>query len=279
MQTQLTPEQRKQRIETIVKVLAVGGLCLILGPVYLTLLHGMAAIVALGVFSVIGFVVINLIPAFARLVGNWRLKALKAVAAANPIESLENVYKQKQEALAASHDNITQTYAILSGLHDQIVEHDQQFPGKPSQYLEKYNKLSQLVDLRKRKYQQARANLAQFDEIIQEKRSDWKIAQTMAQANKLANVGEDFESKLMQDTALSTVQDGLNTAFAELDTALMDAEPIPGATVTVSPAVTPKAITNSPTAALPVLDLDGPSVTDAEVVPAKSSRRNKININ
>ena len=102
MATQLTPEQRKQRIETIVKVLSVAGLCLILGPVYLTMLHGMEALVALGVFSAIGFVAINLIPAFARLVGNWRLKALKAVAAANPIESLELIYRDKMNALAAS---------------------------------------------------------------------------------------------------------------------------------------------------------------------------------
>jgi hypothetical protein len=53
MATQLTPEQRKQRIETIVKILSVAGLCLILGPVYLTMLHGMEALVALGVFSAV----------------------------------------------------------------------------------------------------------------------------------------------------------------------------------------------------------------------------------
>ena len=67
----------------------------------------------LGVFSAVAFVIINLIPAFARLVGNWRLKALKAVAAANPIENLEMIYRDKMNALAASRENINATYAIL----------------------------------------------------------------------------------------------------------------------------------------------------------------------
>jgi hypothetical protein len=267
----LTPEQKAQRIQTVVKVAALGGLLVILGPVYITMLHGMMALAALALTAAVSFVVINLIPAFARLVGNWRLKALKAVAAMNPIESLEIIYRDKQAALSASYENIKQTYAILQGLHDQITEHDEKFPGKPSQYLDKYNKLKALVELRGKKYKQAKVNLAQFSDVIEEKRSDWQIAKTMAQANKLANVGEDFESKLMQDTALSTVQDGLNNAFAELDTALLDETPGGSATVTVSAASAPKVVTNSnSTVSMPDLDLES---DDSQPIIPKSHRK------
>lgn len=254
-------EQKRKRVETIAKIAGLGVLCLVLGPVYLTLLHGITALAALTGCAAGGFVIINFIPAFARLVGNWRLKALKAVAAANPIENLEMIYNEKQQALAASRENINQTYAILKSIYDQIQDHDNQFPGKPSQYLEKYQKLKALIEMRGAKYKQAKANLDQFSTVIDEKRSDWKIAQAMAQANKLANVGEDFETKLMQDTALSTVQDGLNNAFAELDTALLDA-PDTGATVTVSAAPAPKSITNS-TVELPEMNLDQGEVKDS----------------
>lgn len=264
----LTPEQRTKRIETAVKIAGVGGLLLILGPVYLTLLHGMMALAALGITSAVGFVIINLIPAFARLVGNWRLKALKAVAAMNPIENLEMIMQAKQLALAASRDNINQTYSILQGLFDQIKEHDERFPGKPSQYLEKYNKLKSLVEMRGEKYKRAKVNLSQFAEVIEEKRSDWKIAQTMAQANKLANVGEDFESKLMQDTALSTIQDGLNNAFAELDTALLDESQV--TPVVVSTTAQPKAITSSSTVSMPSMNLDS---IDVEEVPVRATNK------
>lgn len=65
-------------------------------------------------------------------------------------------------------------------------------------------------------------------------RSDWKVAQSFAKAMKLANVGEDFTSKLMADSALSAVQDGLNMAFSELDASLLD-DPAPPVTATVLP--------------------------------------------
>jgi len=220
-------------------------------------------------------VVINLIPAVARLVGNWRLKALKAVAAANPIENLEMIYRDKMNALAASRENINATYAILQDLYNQIKEHDATYPGKPSQWLDKYNKLKALVELRGEKYKASKVKLQDFSAIIDETRSDWKIAQTMAQANTLANVGEAFESQLMQDTALTTVQDGLNLAFAELDTALLDEAPT-SATVVAAPAA-PKAIAQTSSAcsvSMPQLDLEEPITIDAGPVPLKTSRRN-----
>ena len=91
-------ETKRKHIEMAMKVLGLGALCLILGPIYLTLLHGMAALVALGIASAVGFAVVNLLPAFAASVANWRLKALKAVAAANPIETLENQYAERESA-------------------------------------------------------------------------------------------------------------------------------------------------------------------------------------
>ena len=85
-----------------------------------------------------------------------------------------------------------------------------------------------------------------FAEVIDEKRSDWKIAQTMAEASKLANVGQDFQSKLLKDTALNTIQDGLNLAFSELETSLLDeqtgdrAKPTVEVTPTGQPLKSPK---------------------------------------
>ena len=222
MSKSLTPEQRAQRIEGIVKIAGFVALLLVLGPLYLTLLHGMAALAALLLCGALGFVAINFIPALARLVGVWRLKALKAIAAANPIEILEQRYQEREQALLGIRANITESYAILQGLWSQIQEHADNFPDRPSQYLEKYNKLKALVELRGKKYKKAQANLVTFGQFIEEKRSDWKIAQTMAKASQLAQVGEDFQSRLMQDTALTTIQDGLNMAFSELETSLLD---------------------------------------------------------
>lgn len=271
MSNQLTLDQRKKRIETIVKVLGLAGLCLILGPVYITLLHGMAALVALGVASLIGFTVVNFLPAFAALIANWRLKALKAVAAQNPIETLENQYAQRQDALLKIRDNIKEFHAVVAELWTQIQDHNQKYPNHPSQFVEKYTKMKALLALRSQKYKQAQSNLVAFGELLEEKRSDWKVAQSAAKAMKLANVGEDFTSKLMSDTALSTIQDGLNMAFSELEVSLLDEQPI---TAVPSAIAQSKIIVQLPEKAGPP-PLDLPDI-EVEAVPvAAAGRRSK----
>jgi hypothetical protein len=263
-------EQKRKNIETAVKILALVVVGFIVAPFIFIAIKGLlGAIIA----AVVGLVAINLAPSVAALVANWRLKALKAVAAANPIETLENQYADRQNALIGIRDNIKESYAVLQDLYAQIQEHDEKYPGKPSQNLDKYNKLKALIELRGKKYKQAQINLKAFGEVIEEKRSDWKIAQTMARASKLANVGEDFQSKLMQDTALITVQDGLNLAFSELETSLLDeqsTEPSP-----TQPAGAIAAPPSRPAAQIPektgppVLDLgfDENNILEAKVIP------------
>lgn len=148
MSNQLTLEQRRKRIETAAKVIGLAGVCLLLGPVYIILLHGMAALFALGAAAVVGFVAVNFLPVFAYHVANWRLKALKAVAAANPIETLENQYAQRQQAILAIRDSIKEFHGVVSDLWTQIQEHDRAYPNSPSQFAEKYAQMQALLALR-----------------------------------------------------------------------------------------------------------------------------------
>jgi hypothetical protein len=214
-------ETKKNKIEKVVKVAAALIVGFVVAPFIFIAIQGLVGLV---VAAGVALIAINLAPWFATTVANWKLKALKAAAAANPIETLENRYKERQEALVKIRENIKQSYAVLEGLYSQIQEHSERYPDRPSQYLTKYQKLKALVALRAEKYKTAQRNLVSYAELIEEKRSDWKIALTMAEASKLANVGEDFQSKLLQDTALTTIQDGLNVSFAELETSLLDEE-------------------------------------------------------
>jgi hypothetical protein len=266
-------EVKRKRIETAVKILALGVVGFFVAPFIFAAIGGM---IGLAIAGVVGLVAINLAPSVAVAVANWRLKALKAVAAANPIETLENRYQDRQSALAGIRENIKKSYSVLQELYAQIQEHSEKYPNRPSQYLEKYNKLKALIELRGKKYKQAQTNLVTFGELIEEKRSDWKIAQTMAAASELANVGEDFTSKLLQDTALNTIQDGLNMAFSELETSLLDEQPADGATV-ITVEATP-VTSGRKTAAInekcgpPTLDLG----FDADAIEMVPTQRQKI---
>lgn len=245
-------ENKRITIEKWSKRLGFVALCIFLGPFYLTILHGIGAIAALAVAGAIGLIGVNLLPAFSRMVANWKLKALKAVAAANPIETLENQYGERAEALISIRENIKEFHSVIQELWSQIEEHNQRYPNNPSQFLDKYNKMKELLELRSNKYKQAQANLKSFKELIEQKRSDWKVAQSAAKAMKLANVGESFQNELMKDTALNTIQDGLNLAFSELEVSLLDEETAP-TTVSVISVNSAKQITAK--AGPPSLDL------------------------
>jgi hypothetical protein len=253
MNKQINLEDRRKRIETLVKILGLAGVCLVLGPVYLIMMHGLAALTALGVAALFGFTAVQFLPVLSVQIANWRLKALKAVAAANPIETLENQYRQKQEALAVNLDSIKKFYCVIQELYKQIQEHDEAYPNKPSQFKDKYDKMVQLLEVRKYNYKKAKASLVSFGELLDEKRSDWKVACLLAKANQLAAVGEEFQTKLLQDTALSTIQDGLNMAFSELETSLLEDVPQPSISVTVKPQTQ---ITDKGSRHEPALDLE-----------------------
>lgn len=244
-------ELKRKNIEKWGKIagLAVAGF--IFAPFAYATVTGLISLVVVGTLALL---VVNIgVPWFAKSLANWRLKALKATAAANPIETLENQYAEREAALRKIRDNIKEFHAVVQELWGHIQEHNSLYPDRPSQFLDKYTKMKDLLALQSVKYKKAQANLQEFETVINAKRSDWKAAQSVAKAMKLANVGEDFQSKLLQDTALSTIQDGLNIAFAELEVSLLDQEQSDKVTVTVSPSLEPAQLTER--AGPPTLDL------------------------
>lgn len=252
-------ELKRKRIEAFVKIAALLAVGFVFQPFVFLAIKGLIGLIVAGIVSLFGVNVF--FPWFAMKVANWRLKALKHEASLNPIETLENAFKQKQEALDKSRDNIKQTFTIVQNLANQIKTHNERFPNRPSQHLERFNKLRTLTKLRESKYILAFQQLVAFGELIEEKRSDWEIAKSMAEADKLSAVGQDFESKLKQDAALASIEHGLNFAFSELDASLMDeaaqnrvAEAQGQTTVTVAAPANPRQLTER--AGPQTIDLD-----------------------
>jgi len=211
-------ELKRKRIEKIVG----GGLLLVIGfmvaPFIFVAIQGLVGLIAAGAVLAFSYYAA---PAVGRWLANMRIRSLKAVAAADPISTLQNAYAEKKDALTKQRENIKQLIAVGSKIFDQIQGYESRF-NKQSPRRVSYQQLQALIGVSKDKYARAQRNLVAFGEYIEEKTADWEIACSMAEASKLAKVGEDFVSKLMQDTAFTTIQDGLNLAFAELDASVMD---------------------------------------------------------
>ncbi len=247
-------EQKRQRIEKWAKIIGLATAGFLFAPFAVATISGLASLITVGI---IGLLTVNVgVPWFAMKLANWRLKVLKAEAAENPIETLENQYKERETALFEIRNNLQEFHGVVQSLYDEIKEHNSKYPNRPSQFQEKYEKMKQLLAIRGQKYKQAQANLKAFAEIIEEKRSDWKVALAAAKANKLANVGEDFMSKLMSDTAVDSVQNSLNTAFAELEVSLLDEQVTATPIIDITPLPTKMAKSIPEKCGPPTLDLN-----------------------
>jgi D-alanyl-D-alanine dipeptidase len=136
--------------------------------------------------------------------------------------------------------------------------------------------LRQLLVFQNDQYVVAKKNLADYADWLDEQRSEWKIAQSVAKAMKQAKATETFQTKLMHDAALDAVRTGINTAFAQIDSSLMEAQGNQP-TISTTPTATPiaKAQSTKELNAPPDLNLDlgSDNTVDAEVIPERRGRK------
>lgn len=245
-------EKKRKRIEALVKLLALGVTGFFVAPVIFITIKGLLGLI---VAAAIGSLMICFAPAVGAKLANWRLKALKAEASVNPIETLENQYSERSHALDAFLVNIKEFYAEIQNFHSEIEAYKTQFPNVECRFEPQYHKMVSLFRNRTEKYKSVQSSLKDFATVIEQKRSEWKVAQAAAKMSKAAGVGEDFLSKLMADTAIDSVQTGLNKAFAELEVSLLDEQ------VTVE---SPRVITSG--SSLPAFDLELETQPERELV-------------
>jgi len=223
MASELTPEQRKQRTELIVKIVGLLGVCLVLGPLAGTIAAGLGALAALLVGVAGIFVVWKFIPWFALKIGNARLKAIKAEAMKNPVETLQNQLVEKRKSLDSFKENIRVFAAQVLSFSDEVKKYVKDGLEDAQTYVEQLAKMKKVLELRQQRYKDAEQTLVEFEETIQRTDRKWKMACAAAKMNEAAGEIEgDVFDKICIETAMSSVQDKLNQSFADLEIALMD---------------------------------------------------------
>jgi hypothetical protein len=223
LKTQLSPEQRKERTELAVKVAGLLGVCLVLGPLATIIASGLGALAALMVGAAGVFTVWKFLPWFALKVGNARLKAIKAEAARNPVETLQTDYQKRMSALEEFRAKIVVFTGEVNGFAEKLKMFGEKYPADVPKFRDQLSKMRSLLELRKTKYQQAMKNLAAYALEIEKADAIWKMGCAAAALTDAAGMTEtDFFQKIQVETAMASVQTNLNEAFAELEVSLMD---------------------------------------------------------
>jgi hypothetical protein len=223
MNSTLTPEQRKKRTELIVSSIGLFGLCLFLGPLVSTLVAGGMALAGLIAGGAAIFTVWKMLPWFAMKIGNLQLKAIKAEAMKNPVETLQNKLVEKQKALDTFKEQIRIFSGQIMTFGSQVAQYVKDGLEDAPLYMSQLEKMKQLLQLRQERYLEAKESLAEFQKTIERTDRKWKMACAAAAMNEAAGQIEgDVFDQICVETAVDSVQQKLNQSFADLELALLD---------------------------------------------------------
>lgn len=221
-------DQKRKRTELLVKGAALCAIAFVFAPFVATVVTGLVGLIVVGTISC---TLIFFAPVAAQMAGNLRLKMIKAEAARNPMETLQNDLKDKTVVLDNRKNAIERLNGQIRTFSDKVDGLKERFGANDSGYI----KLSRdLVDLRRvytssvSKWNEAHKQLGLYEDEIERAGMIWDAAQAAAAARETSGLTEDeFFAKLRTETAFDSIQNNYNTALAAIDTALDDGKSRP----------------------------------------------------
>jgi hypothetical protein len=214
MPTNLTPEQQAARRGKIAQWIAFAVAGFLFMPFAYATIGGMLALIICGSLS---FVTWKFLPIFERKVMNMRLKALKAEAAANPVETLQNNEQRAAEALEKKKKGLIDFKAGVRSYANQVDSFKRRWPADGPKYDAILAQLRVTEVKFEEKYNQSLKNLQDFHLEIEKAEAEWNLGNTAAQARGVAMTQGDFDDIISTKTALTSVQLNLDRALSDLD--------------------------------------------------------------
>jgi hypothetical protein len=210
-----TLEEKKQKIASYAKW-GLGALAaFVVAPVIFLVVKG---IVGLMIAGLLGLVVINAAPFVAMKLANWKIKAIKYEAGANPIETLENLLIAKREAFNVAVTEVTKGVAARDDFAVKTRAFARQYPARAAEFEQKLAAMTALIERKKDALQAAQTQLKLADDKLDEMRAYWDMSQAAQAANAAVQMDTgDLYERMKADTAYDAVMSSFNQAFAELE--------------------------------------------------------------
>ncbi len=185
---------------------------------------GTAAVLASGALAfLVGIIVINAMPVASMKIANWRLRALKAEAERNPIETLQSQQLELVTALDNEANAIKSFDTEVSNFRSSLQkELDNGFPDAAASGLPTLQNMEKLLSFRRVKYKRAQARIVDRAKKIELAESKWRVA--LAAQKVTAASGEtnlNALGQILESIAFGSVESAVNTSMAELRTAIM----------------------------------------------------------
>jgi DNA repair exonuclease SbcCD ATPase subunit len=214
---------RKEKLATKVKWGLALLAALIVSPVIFMIVQGL---VGLAIAGVVGLAIISFAPVVAMKFANWKLRAIKAEAAANPVETMQNVYREKDGSIKAFAQRIEDFATEVGNFDDKLDGFKTEFPADAAKFEATLQAMTSLLSRRRARLTEARQELNSFASEIRKADAIWKMGLAAQSMHRAAGMTEDdFMQRIKTETAIDAVQSNLNRALAQLETSLAEEMP------------------------------------------------------
>lgn len=236
-------DPRARRWGMVAKYASLLVVGFLVAPYVFTAITGLVGLLVAGGIMLGAWMVL---PAIESGAANLRLKLIKAEASKNPIETLQNEYLRRTQSLNERKEKIETLAAKTAGFGTKLSQFKRDYPSEAQIYQDIYDKMVLLLKRSREQWVVAEKQLDSFDREIEKAKAKWDMALAAADLRKDAgNVEAEFFAKLRVECSFDTIELGMNSAFAQLDTLLMESEAVqslPSSTKVVVELETPKTI-------------------------------------
>ena len=193
---------------------------LIAAPIVFLLIKG---IIGLAIAGILGLAVVSFAPVVSMKFANWKLQAIKAEAAKNPVETLQNVYNERLAQKSTFKEKITIFRAKTATFADKVEGFKERYPQDAAKFEQQLAQMRKLLSRREARYRKVSEDLEKFAGVIQRADAIWQMGLAAADMNAAAGEfdGEQMYERIKVETALDSIQDSMNLAFSEMESDLM----------------------------------------------------------
>lgn len=221
----IVPEDLKDKHKRIAKRWKI-ALALLIGviaaPVVVAGIEGLLGLIAIWLISTAA---IQFAPVASMKIANWKLKMIKAEAEANPVETMEDVYKEKSEAIQSGDEKIV----AFEGRYRTYVDQLEDFKANHPKRADRFVKIGTMMGeaLRRMKVKQRKAKVEQqaYWEKIKEARAIYSMAFAARAVSELsADAEQQVFRQIREEVAFDQITNTFNSAVAELTVDIQDPE-------------------------------------------------------
>lgn len=217
----IDPEQKRKTIEKWTKIGVWGGGLLAVGLLKTLIFSALEGVILLGALGVAVGVIWSVAPALAVWFANKRIQALVAVIEANPIETMTNLYIEKQQEFKQQEDAVTEFDAQFRNVSDLIEGLKRTDPEEAKGYVQMRDVMEEGLKELRGEQAEAQKELKNAKSAIDKMKRLWTVACALNKALAAsASAQQKVFQQIKQDVAVDTVRTNLNKAFANLNTAV-----------------------------------------------------------